>query len=117
MRGSNERHIVTSIRKIGLPLRVRTENGWREGRGVLYPLRWEQTQWGSLSVQTEGIAQSLRYLLYCPHELLEGCGYGSEIVQDGERFVMIWKDDFVSRWGGYVKACLRKVTGEDEDEQ
>lgn len=117
MREFNESRMVKGISRLGLTVRVQTADGWQEGRGVLYPLRQESSKWGSVTVCTEGVAQEQRYLLFCPRELLAGCQPGDEIVQDSRRFRLIWKDDFVCRWGSYVKACLRKMSEEDADEQ
>ena len=104
------------MEKIGCWIRVQAKDGWREGKGVFYPMRYSQREWGGIIHTPEGISAEERYWLYCSSELLADSDYGSEIVQGNDRFLLVWKDRYDCRWGRYTKACLRRMTEEQEDE-
>ena len=109
--------IARNIEQIGVPIRVETNSGWQEGKGVLYPVRYQQQKWGGVEHIPEGYSDDGRYVLFCPCTLLADSHYGSEIVQGNHRFVLVWKDDYSESCGGYTKAGLKKMTEESEDGQ
>ena len=107
------KRLEKAIEMNGSRIRAETADGWREGKGVLYPLRYRQNEWGSVAHQREGRSDSQRYLLFCAPELLEKCDYGCEIDFGNERYLLIWKDICRCRFGNYIKACLLRITEEE----
>ena len=110
------KNINRAIRRIGLPVTVESSSGLRSGRAVINPMRYYQKQWGGVEHAAEGRTEPKRFSMFCPRELLEDSDYGSIIYQGSIRYVLIWKDDYTSRVGCYTKACLRKITEEDDNE-
>lgn len=101
-----------SFAKIGSRVRVESDSGVKEGYAVIYPSRYKQALWGGVENQNEGRAEVKRFFMFCGMELLKGAGYGSVIIDGGSRFMLVWKDEFLCRLGGYTKASLRKMTEE-----
>ncbi|GEM_PF-6802185 len=100
---------------IGCRVSVSDSSGIVQGRGVIYPLRYQQRQWGVVSQPAEGITQEQRFLLFCDNELLCNAGYGSVITdENGNRYRLVWKDDYTCTVGAYTKACMRRMTKEEE---
>ncbi|MBQ9461756.1 MAG: hypothetical protein IJU51_07585 [Clostridia bacterium] len=110
------KNISKAISRIGLAVTVESTSGLKSGKAVISPMRYYQMQWGGMEHAAQGRTEPKRFAMFCSRELLEGSGYGSIIYQGSSRYVLIWKDDYTSRVGCYTKACLRKVTEEDEDE-
>lgn len=103
----------SSFRKIGCKVSVENDSGVKKGYAVIYPSRYKQSLWGGNENKSEGRAEVERYLMFCGRELLDGAAYGS-IISDGKnRFMLVWKDEYLCRLGGYVKASLRKITEEE----
>ncbi len=103
----------SSFRKIGY--RVFVENGpdAREGYAVIYPLRYSHDLWGGNETKSEGRTEINRYLMFCGRELLDGAEYGSAVSDGKNRYMLVWKDEYSCRLGGYIKAVLRKMTEEE----
>ncbi len=106
-----------AIRQTGVEIYVETEDGLKKGIAVIYPMRYRQKQWGGVERNEEGRSDAKRYFMFCAPQLLEKADFGAYIYEGRNKYRLIWKDEFVCRIGGYVKACLRKVAEEKNDEQ
>lgn len=101
-----------TIERFGIEVCVEGSDGLKRGRAVILPMRYRQKQWGGVEHTAEGRTEPHRYLMFCGRELVSGCGYGSLVFQSGQRFVMIWKDEYSTKGGGYARVCMRKTNGE-----
>ncbi len=110
------KNIKRAINRIGLDVSVESTDGLKNGRAVINPIRYHYRQWGGVEQLPQGRTEPKRYSMFCARELLESSGYGSIVYQGSDKYVLIWKDDYSSRVGCFTKACLRKMTGDDENE-
>ena len=106
-----------AIRKTGVEIYVETEDGLKKGTAVIYPMRYHHKQWGGVERSEEGRTDAKRYFMFCTPQLLEKANFGAYIYEGRNKYRLIWKDEFVCRIGGYVKACLRKVVEEKGDDE
>lgn len=103
----------SSFRKIGCRVSVENGSDIKKGYAVIYPLRYSHDIWGGNETKSEGRTEINRYLMFCGRELLVGTGYGSVISDGKNRYMLVWKDEYSCRLGGYIKAVLRKMTEEE----
>lgn len=106
-----------AIGRIGVLTVVNGGGECRTGRSVIYPLRRGSGQWSGVEQTPEGRADVLSYMMFCEKALLQNAGYGSLITAEGSKYVLIWKDDYLCGLGGYARACIRKMTEEEENAQ
>ncbi len=102
-----------AIRKIGIPVRVEDSSGSRSGRAVLYPMRVFHKEWGGVEYQPEGRSEPGRFVMFCEEGLLKGVDDGCVFFAGEHCYRLVWKDETVCRFGGYIKACLRLMTKEE----
>ena len=102
-----------AITKLGTPLSVETAQGLKQGRGLIYPMRYRVKQWGGVEQHPQGRTDPGRYLLFCDRELVKDADYGSLVFEGNSRYGVIWKDEYSCSMGGYARLCLRRMKGRD----
>ncbi len=101
-------NIKNAIDKIGLNVSVETKCGTREGIAVLYPVRYDRNLFGGTENGIEGRTNPERYMMFCESRLLKNAEYGDVVYEGENSFTVLWVDEYESRIGKYIKACLRK---------
>ncbi len=103
--------IERAIEKLGIPVTVENTGGLKRGKGIVYPLRYRARQWGNVEHLPQGRTEPGRFLLFCARELVKDAAYGSMIFEGGNRYALIWKDEYGCGLGGYARICMRKMKG------
>ncbi len=97
--------------KLGVCISAEKQNGTVYGKGLIYPLKYYQQRKSRLQYGREGKSEEKLYLLLCDKGFLAGADDRTVIRDEsGERYRMLWMDDFSCGIGAYTKACLRKIT-------
>ncbi len=110
------KELERAIERLGGTVYAEGGAGIKKGRAVIFPARLRHRQWEEVTHLPQGRSEAKRYIMFCGTELLESSDYGSRIYSGSDRFVLIWKDEVVYRTGAYYRACLRKITEEEDGE-
>ncbi len=106
------KELERAIERLGCTAYAESSEGIKKGRAVIFPARYEHSQWGAEEHLPQGRCDVKRYIMFCTRELLEFSDYGSRIYSGGDSFVLIWKDENIYDTGAFYKSCLRKITEE-----
>lgn len=98
-----------AIERLGVKIAVEIGDITKTGRGLICPMRIMQKQWGGVEHIVQGRSEPQRYMLYCSRELTQGAGSGSIVSEGGSRYIIVWKDEYSTRLGGYSRICMRKA--------
>ena len=101
--------IKNAIEKIGETVSVSTSEGTTVGTAVLYPVRYDKNLFGGTNNNAEGRSDPAGYMMFCNSKLLRNAGYGDKVFGENHHFTIIWVDEYDSRVGSYIKACLRRI--------
>lgn len=102
-------NIKNAIEKIGENVTISTAAGTTSGIAVLYPVRYDRNLFGGIVNSTEGRSDPSRYMMFCGSELLKNARYGDKVISQNNSFTVLWVDEYDSRVGNYIKACLRRI--------
>ncbi len=103
--------IIKTIERIGTDITVLRGDGTDKGKAVIYPVRYTSKSNGETGSVSEGRNDPHLYYIYAESGLLGGTVRG-DTVSDGENeYYILWTDDYESKYGGYTKACARRIEG------
>ena len=110
-----EDRIGRAIDAVGTKVTVCGESFQRNGKAVIYPLRYRQNRWGGVEVSREGLSKPGRYLMFCSKELADGLKRGDIISDDENRYLLVFMDEYCSRSGNYTRICMRREKMHDNE--
>lgn len=97
-----------AIERLGTEMTVEYGDESINGRGIIYPLRFRQ-HWGETAHTQAGRTDPGRFILFCSRELSAFIGTGSVIRENGRSYIVVIKDEYCTRLGGYARICMRKA--------
>ena len=101
-------NIGKAITGSGLEVTAVINGEERSGRAVIYPIKTEYTKNGGIKNFPEGRRDSGRYVIFADSALLSGAGYGDTVMCRNDEYIVISTLQYACRFGGYMKASLRK---------
>ena len=102
-------NIPELLRKYGERLTFKKNGAAVSGAGVIISSRDRHKSDGGIAHKGNALSDPYRYYIYCVPELMKNAVRG-DTVSDGENeYYVLWKDEYKSRWGDYIRACVRQV--------
>lgn len=102
-------NIPKLFEKYGVRLTIVKEGTAVSGYGLIISSRDRHKSDGGVAHLGDALSDPYCYYIYCVSDLLKNMVRG-DTVSDGENeYYVLWKDEFRSIWGNYIKACVRQV--------